>query len=100
MNDESEHEIPHTHSGLDMLKLEDKETLEDRGLRKHSNDTGLWLLPYGWHPHIPTDYLLINTDNGGTFRHELGEDPPEMDGKLPAGIVPSFEKEKESGHHD
>lgn len=89
---------PLTHSALDRLKTLDGDELADLGLCKWSDESGLWLLPHEWHPHIPDDYLLTDICGKTEFRGDMPANPDKRFGVLSAGIIPDFEEpwEKES----
>lgn len=85
-------EPPLTHEAMDALKRADKDELGDLGLQKWSDETGLWLLPHEWHPHIPEDYPLLSILNEWTARGEMPANPDKRFGVLSVGIVPDFER--------
>lgn len=84
-------EPPLTHEAIERLEAADKSELESLGLRKWSDETGLWLLPYEWHPHIPEDYELLDILGDPTTRSEYPAQPDKRFGVLSFGIVPDFE---------
>jgi len=84
---------PLTHDAMDRLTEADKETLKELGLRKWSDETGLWLLPHEWHPHVPPEYPVMDILNEWTTRSEKPATPDKRFGVLSFGIVPEFEKE-------
>ena len=85
-------EPPLTHGAMNRLRRAEKSELEDLGLRKWSDETGLWLLPHEWHPHIPRDYPLFSIMNNTTTRGEMPAKPDKRFGVLSVGIVPDFER--------
>ena len=85
-------EPPLTESAMDQIKSAEKETLTQFGLQKWSDDTGLWLLPHEWHPHIPEDYELLSIMNERKTRRDMPANPDKRFGMLSVGIVPEFEK--------
>lgn len=88
-------EPPLTNLAMDRLKTLDKDTLAGMGLRKWSDETGVWLLPHEWHPHIPDDYPLTDILGDTEFRRDMGANPDKRFGVLAAGIVPDFEDPQE-----
>jgi hypothetical protein len=84
-------ELPRTPDAMDRLKHADKSALKELGLRKWSDETGLWLLPHEWHPHIPPEYPLLTILDEWTSRSEMPATPDKRFGALSAGIVPEFE---------
>ena len=84
-------EPPLTHDAMDRLKQADKDELGELGLQKWSDETGLWLLPHEWHPHIPEDYPLLSILDEETTRGEMPANPDKRFGVLSVGIVPDFE---------
>jgi hypothetical protein len=85
-------EPPLTEHAMDRLKHADESDLKELGLRKWSDETGLWLLPHEWHPHLPPEYPLLNILDEWTSRSEMPAKPDKRFGVLSAGIVPEFEK--------
>jgi len=95
-------EPPLTHEAMDALKRADKDELDELGLSKWSDETGLWLLPHEWHPHIPEDYPLLSILNEWTTRADMSANPDKRFGVLSVGIVPNFERplQAETGRSD
>jgi hypothetical protein len=85
-------EPPLTEDAMDCLKHAEKEELKELGLRRWSDETGLWLLPHEWHPHIPPEYPLLSILDEWTSRGEMPATPDKRFGVLSVGIVPDFEK--------
>ena len=83
---------PLTTEAMDKLKQADESELEDLGLRQWSDETGLWLLPHEWHPHLPPEYPLLNIFDEETCRSEMPSNPDKRYGVLSVGIVPEFER--------
>jgi len=84
-------EPPLTHGAMNALRRADKSELKQLGLRKWSDETGLWLLPHEWHPHIPDDYPLLSILDETRTRGEMPANPDKRMGVLSVGIVPDFE---------
>jgi hypothetical protein len=90
---------PLTADAMDRLTHADESDLQDLGLRKWSDKTGMWLLPYEWHPHLPPEYPLLNILGEWTSRSEMPATPGKRYGMLSVGIVPDFEKDdRDDGH--
>jgi hypothetical protein len=85
-------EPPLTEDAMDRLKHADESELKKLGLRRWSDETGLWLLPHEWHPHLPPEYPLLSILDEWTCRDEMPATPDKRFGVLSAGIVPDFEK--------
>lgn len=83
---------PLTYAAMNELRRADKATLKDLGLQRWSDDTGLWLLPHEWHPHIPEDYPLVSIMDRTETRREMPANPDKRFGALSVGIVPDFER--------
>lgn len=86
-------EPPLTADAMDALKRADKDTLKELGLRKWSDDTGLWLFPHEWRPHIPDDYECVSINDEVVTRGEYPAVPDKRFGVLSFGIVPAFERD-------
>ena len=84
-------EPPLTYDAMNRLRRAEESTLQELGLRKWSDETGLWLLPHEWHPHIPSDYPLLSILDETTTREEMPAKPDKRLGVLSVGIVPDFE---------
>jgi len=83
---------PLTTDAMDRIKRADESELKELGLRKWSDESGLWLLPHEWHPHLPPDYDLVTINDERTSRSQMSATPDKRFGVLSAGIVPDFEK--------
>lgn len=83
---------PLTHEAMDELAQMEQSELEEMGLLKWSDETGVWLLPHEWHSHIPRDYPLVDIFDEETTRGEMPAEPDKRLGVLSAGIVPAFER--------
>jgi hypothetical protein len=92
-------EPPLTEDAMDRLKHADKSDLEELGLRKWSDETGLWLLPHEWHPHLPPEYPLLNILDEWTNRREMPAKPDKRFGVLSVGIIPEFEERNGQSVH-
>lgn len=86
---------PLTPTAMDEIKKLDESELKELGLRKWSDDTGLWLLPHEWHPHIPADYPLLDILGEEETRANMPANPDKRAGMLAVGIVPEFEEDNE-----
>jgi hypothetical protein len=84
---------PLTADAMDRLTHADESDLQDLGLRKWSDESGLWLLPYEWHPHLPPEYPLLSIFEEWTSRSEMPATPDKRFGVLAVGIVPDFEND-------
>jgi hypothetical protein len=84
-------EPPLTYTAMNRLRRADESELKELGLRKWSDDTGLWLLPHEWHPHIPDHYPLLSILDETSTRAEMPANPDKRFGVLSVGIVPDFE---------
>lgn len=87
-------EPPLTYSAMNELRKADVSELESLGLRRWSDETGLWLLPHEWYPHIPADYPLLSIMNRTATRGEMPTVPDKRHGVLSVGIVPDFERDQ------
>lgn len=87
---------PLTRDGMDAVKHASEDELKNLGLQKWSDDTGLWLLPHEWHPHIPEDYQLRSILDEEKTRADLPANPDKRHGLLSVGIVPEFERSDET----
>lgn len=83
---------PLTEAAMKSLERAEESELKDLGLRKWSDETGLWLLPHEWHPHIPEDWPMLNILDEETCRAEYPAEPDKRFGVLSFGIVPEFER--------
>jgi hypothetical protein len=86
---------PLTADAMDRLTHADESDLQDLGLRKWSDESGLWLLPYKWHPHLPPEYPLLSILDEWTSRSEMPANPDKRFGVLAVGIAPEFEKQND-----
>lgn len=84
-------EPPLTYKAMNSLRKASKDELSSLGLQKWSDDTGLWLLPHEWHPHIPDDYPLLSIMDRTKTRADMPANPDKRFGVLSVGIVPDFE---------
>lgn len=85
---------PLTPEAIDELKQAGPERLRAMGLQKYSEDSGLWLFPYEWHGHIPTNYTFQSILGEEVTRADYPDRPDKRFGALSFGIVPEFEKEE------
>lgn len=85
-------EPPLTEDAMERLKEADEEELKELGLRKWSEESGLWLLPHDWHEHIPPEYPLVDINTRNTKRADLPANPDKRAGVLSVGIIPKFER--------
>lgn len=81
---------PLTPAAMDRLKQASEDELKALGLQPWSKESGLWLLPHEWHPHIPPEYPLQSILDEETTRSEMPAVPDKRFGMLSVGIVPEF----------
>jgi len=86
-------EPPLTYKAMNRLRKASKDELGSLGLQKWSDETGLWLLPHEWHPHIPEEYPLLSIMDRTETRADMPANPDKRFGVLSVGIVPDFERQ-------